>query len=40
MKTFVNKIENKIIFEIKTGYILELLIPETMRFLGITKNKE
>ena len=35
----VNKIENKIIFEIKTGYFLELLAPETMKLLESTKNK-
>ena len=41
---FVNKIENRITFKIKTGYYLELLRSETMKLLGsteseITKNK-
>ena len=26
-------------FKIKTGYYLELLIPETMKLLGSTKSK-
>ena len=26
-------------FKIKTGYYLELLMPETMKLLGNTKNK-
>ena len=36
---YVNKIENKITFEIKTGYYLELLTPETMKLLESTKSK-
>ena len=39
MKIYVNKIENRITFKIKTGYHLELLTPETMKLLGSTKNK-
>ena len=35
----VNKIENRITFKIKTGYYLELLIPETMKLLGSTEKK-
>ena len=35
----VNKIENRITFKIKTGYYLELLTPETMKFLQSTKSK-
>ena len=35
----MNKIENRITFKIETGYYLELLMPETMKLLGITKNK-
>ena len=31
-----NKIKNRIIFKIKTGYTLELLTPETMKLLGST----
>ena len=26
-------------FKIKTGYYVDLLIPETMKLLGSTKNK-
>ena len=36
---YVNKIENRITFKIKTGYYLELLTPETMKLLGSTKCK-
>ena len=37
--TYVNKIENRIIFKIKIGYYLELLTPKTMKLLGSTKTK-
>ena len=33
-----NKIKNRIIFKIKTGYKLELLTAETMKLLGSTKK--
>ena len=33
-----NKIKNRIVFKIKTGYKLELLTPETTRLLGSTKK--
>ena len=36
---YVNKIENRITFKIKTGYYLELLTPQTMRLPGSTKSK-
>ena len=36
---YVNKIENRITFKIKTGYYLELLMPETMKLLWSTENK-
>ena len=36
---YVNKIENRIMFKIKTGYYLELLTSETMKLLGSTKSK-
>ena len=35
----VNKIENSITFNIKNGYRLELLTPETMKLLGSAENK-
>ena len=35
---YVNKIENRITFKIKTGYYLELLLSETMKLLGSTKS--
>ena len=38
VQIYSNKIKNKIVFKIKTGYRLELLTPETIRFLGITKK--
>ena len=36
---YVNKIENRITFEIKTGYYLKLLTPETMKLIECTKKK-
>ena len=35
---FVNTINNRIVFKIKSGYKLELLSKETMKLLGSTKN--
>ena len=35
---YPNKIKNRIILKIKTGYKLELLTPETMKLLGSTKK--
>ena len=35
---YVNKIKNRIVFEIKTVYKLELWTPETMKWLGSTKK--
>ena len=34
----MNKIKNKIIFKIKSGYKLELLTKETTQLLGSSKN--
>ena len=39
IRTYVNKIENRIMFKIKTGYYVDLLTPETMKLLESTKNK-
>ena len=39
VRIYINKIENRITFKIKTGYSLELLTPETMKLLGSTENK-
>ena len=36
---YVNKIENRINFKVKTGYYLELLTPKTMKLPGSTKSK-
>ena len=36
--TYANKISNRIVFKIKTGYRLELLSKETMKLLGSTSN--
>ena len=33
-----NKIKNRTVFKIKTGYKLELVTPETLRLLVSTKN--
>ena len=34
LQMYVNKIKNRIVFKIKTGYKLELLTEETMQLLG------
>ena len=39
IRIYINKIENRITFKIKTGYYLELLTSETMKLLGRTKIK-
>ena len=39
IRIYVNKIENKITFKIKTRYYLELLTPERTKLLGSTENK-
>ena len=38
MQTCVIKIKNRIVFEIKTGYKLELLSKETMQLLGSSEK--
>ena len=38
IQTYLNKIKNRIIFKVKTGYKLELLSPEAIKLLGSTKN--
>ena len=38
VQIYPNKIKNRIVFKIKTGYKLELLSPETMKLLGSTKK--
>ena len=35
----VYKLENGIMFKIKKGYYLQLLVPETLKLLGSTKSK-
>ena len=39
IRIYVNKIENRITFEIKNGYYLEHSTPETMKLLGSTNSK-
>ena len=39
IRIYVNKIENRITFKIKSGYYLELLTPETMKLLGSAENQ-
>ena len=36
---YVHQMENMITFRIWKGYYLEVLMPETMKLLGSTKNK-
>ena len=38
IKNLKHKIENRITFKIKSGYYLELLMPETMKLLGNTDS--
>ena len=39
IQIYPNKIKNRIVFKIKTGYKLELLTPETMKLLGVDSDK-
>ena len=39
IKIYLNKIEDRITFRLKTGYYLVLLTLETMKLLGSTKNR-
>ena len=39
IRIYVNQIENRITFKIKTGYYLELFTAETMKLLRSTKIK-
>ena len=39
IRRYINEIENRITFKIKTVYYLELLTPETMKLLGSNKSK-
>ena len=38
IQIYANKIKNRIVFKIKTGYKLQSLSPETMKLLGSTKK--
>ena len=38
MQTYTNKIKNRTIFKIQTGYKSELLSPDTMKLLKSTKK--
>ena len=38
IQIYPNKIENRVIFKVKTGFKLELLSPETMKLLRTTKK--
>ena len=39
IQIYVNRIQNKVTFKIRTGYYLELLTPETMKLLESTKRR-
>ena len=39
IQTYPNKIKNRIVFKIKSGYKLKLLTPELKRLLGSTKKR-
>ena len=38
IQIYPNKMKNRIVFKVKTGYKLELLSPETTKLLGSTKE--
>ena len=38
VQIYPNKIKNRIVFKIKTGYKLQLLSPETMKLSGSSKK--
>ena len=38
IQIYINKIKNRVVFKIKTGYKLELLSKETMRLLASTEK--
>ena len=38
VQIYLNKIKNRIVFKVKTGYKLELLSSETMKLLGSTEK--
>ena len=38
IQIYPNKFKNRIVFKIKTGYKLELLTPEIIKLLGLTKK--
>ena len=38
IRIYVNKIESRITFKIKTGYYLKVLTPETMKLLASTEK--
>ena len=40
IRAYLNKIENRLTFKIKTRYYLEFLTPETVKLLGSTENKK
>ena len=39
IRMYINRIENRITFKIKSGYYLELFTPEAMKLLGSTQSK-
>ena len=39
IRIYINKIENRVTFKIKTGYYIELLTPEAIKLLASTKCK-
>ena len=40
IRIYVDKMENIIIFNIRTGYYVHFLAPETMKLLGSTKCRK
>ena len=40
IRIYVNTVESRIAFKIKTGYYLKILMPEIIKLLGSTKKKK
>ena len=39
IRIYINKLENRLVLKIKTGYYIKHLTPETMKLPGSTKSK-
>ena len=39
LRKYLNKIDNRITFKVRTGYDLKILTPQAMKILGSIKSK-